>query len=494
MMTNFLVTTLNDEVAATTDLATEMADGGGLSLREALTIANALGGADTIDFALALIGGTTAGVDDGVITLNGTELVISSDVTINGDIDGDSAADITVSANDNSRVIQITGGTSTLDGLTVSDGSSNTDGSGVRIDAGSDVTISNSTIASNRSYIGSGGGGGIFNNGTLAVVDSTITQNRSDYSGGGIINGTTGDLTITGSAISNNTGQSGGGISNFGLASVISSTISNNTGSGNTGFGVGGGIRNTGTLSVVDSTLASNDARVRGGGISNDSSGAVLTLTNTSILNNYVRGDLSPGNGGGGGLYNRGSAALTNVTLSDNLSYLGSGGALNNIGSTDLSNVTIWNNRAGAEGGGIYNTGQASLANVTITANGAETGAGGGIANTAANNDLVLSNTIIAGNLGGVGVNSPVPVAGDISSANSVLYNGVNVFSQAGVGDVQDIIGTKCNQYICQYNCQSDHITNFQTGLWLQRRSCRQWWWGSNCCNPDWRCCPQHRG
>jgi hypothetical protein len=67
-----VVTTLDDEDAATTDLATELGDGTGLSLREALAIANALAGADRITFLDSLAQGAVL-LDD---TLG--ELVISS--------------------------------------------------------------------------------------------------------------------------------------------------------------------------------------------------------------------------------------------------------------------------------------------------------------------------------------------------------------------------------------------------------------------------------
>ena len=66
--------------------------GAGLSLREALALANADADADTIVFASA-----------GTLTLTNGELGITTDVTIDGDIDGNGTADITVSGSDLSR-------------------------------------------------------------------------------------------------------------------------------------------------------------------------------------------------------------------------------------------------------------------------------------------------------------------------------------------------------------------------------------------------------
>ncbi len=57
-----------------------------------------------------LTGGNTPGVDDGFIKLGGTELVLSTNVTIDGDVDGDGDADITVSGDDASRVFKVDDG------------------------------------------------------------------------------------------------------------------------------------------------------------------------------------------------------------------------------------------------------------------------------------------------------------------------------------------------------------------------------------------------
>ncbi len=63
-MTDFTVTTLNDaddDLTVTGDLADETADGDGLSLREALILANANADADTVNF----------GTLSGTVTLTG---------------------------------------------------------------------------------------------------------------------------------------------------------------------------------------------------------------------------------------------------------------------------------------------------------------------------------------------------------------------------------------------------------------------------------------
>src|SRR5262249_11470927 len=76
----FVVTTLQDETYDGGTLAQEAADGTGLSLREALGLANAYGGTHTITFAPDLA--------DRTLYLANGELDITSNVTI----DGESAA------------------------------------------------------------------------------------------------------------------------------------------------------------------------------------------------------------------------------------------------------------------------------------------------------------------------------------------------------------------------------------------------------------------
>src|ERR671935_136686 len=88
-MTTYTVTTLTDEAFNSGDLAAETADGGGLSLREAIALANANAGADTITFDASLSGGTLR------LTL-GTLEVSGASLTINGDLGNDGTPNITI--------------------------------------------------------------------------------------------------------------------------------------------------------------------------------------------------------------------------------------------------------------------------------------------------------------------------------------------------------------------------------------------------------------
>jgi len=153
------------------------------------------------------------------------------------------------------------------------------------------LTINNSTISGNRAVAPckkcNGFGGGIFNNGTLAINNSTISGNSAagvlGGGGGGISNG--GTLSISTSTVSLNQGAAGAGIYNAGILTTNNSTISGNSGSW------GGGISNGGRLRINNSTLSGNSADHNGGGIYNQRGSAVSL--NSVIAN-------SPGGNCGG--------------------------------------------------------------------------------------------------------------------------------------------------------------------------------------------------
>ena len=95
-----------------------MGGGDDLSLREALALAKQdPTSVDAITFASDLIGGTTPLVDNGEIVLEQGELVVVGNVNIDGDIDSDGRADITVdaAAANPSAVFHVYSGTSKLE-------------------------------------------------------------------------------------------------------------------------------------------------------------------------------------------------------------------------------------------------------------------------------------------------------------------------------------------------------------------------------------------
>ena len=132
--------------------------------------------------------------------------------------------------------------------------------------------IGYSTITNNRAD----DGGGICNYyGTATITNNTITNNRAYYYGGGICN--YGTATITNNIITNNRADDGGGIRNYGTATITNNTITNNR-----AYYYGGGIDNNGTATITNNIITNNEAYY-GGGIDNYYYGTA-TITNNTII------------------------------------------------------------------------------------------------------------------------------------------------------------------------------------------------------------------
>jgi VCBS repeat-containing protein len=244
----YIVTTLSD---------VENANDGALSLREALALANADPDQSEIRFDPSLAGGT--------ISLAGEQLTISSAVTINGDTNGDNAADITISGNFQSRVFDVTTGPVELHSLTIQHGASD-GGSGVRIGSDVDATISHTTLQQNvAGGTATASGGGILNSGNLYISDSTLAGNGATVFGGGIYSAGAA-LVLDNVTVANNSAASGGGIASFLGFSVENSTIAGNKASG-TGGGIYVVFAAVSSVELSDSIVVGNSASVSGANI-----------------------------------------------------------------------------------------------------------------------------------------------------------------------------------------------------------------------------------
>ena len=140
----------------------------------------------------------------------------------------------------------------TLDYLTIQNGS--TAGSGGGIENDGTLTVNNTTVTDNFST--GANGAGIDNTGTLTVSNSTISNNIANQNGGGI-SSEAGAITVSDTTISGNSASAdGGGIDlAAGYGQITDSTITANT------AGSGGGIDNgSGSLTVVDATISSNSS------------------------------------------------------------------------------------------------------------------------------------------------------------------------------------------------------------------------------------------
>ncbi|PYJ08958.1 MAG: hypothetical protein DMF06_11570, partial [Verrucomicrobia bacterium] len=255
-------------------------------------------------------------------------------------------------------------------------------------------------------------GGGILNEGSLTLINMTLSENRAGKGG------TAGNVSCPIGACNNIGGEggTGGGIHTTGDGSsltVISSTFSNNhagepgdaaatVSCGSCTSGVGdtgnGGALNGKTVSVDLSTFTGNSAD-DGAGIQQGP--AAITITRSTFHDNSASNT--------GGAINCNGALTNTCTISDSAIYDNftsgtQGGTVAFFGNSikSISNSTITGNESLGDAGGILaDFGTVNLTFVTIADNVADgnasgTGDGGGIKNEDAT--VNLKNSIIADN------------------------------------------------------------------------------------------------
>ena len=356
-----------------------LAADGFVTLREAVFAANTDtttdlmhtgNGADVIQFDPALF---TLG--PGTVLLNMGELAISKSLTIDA------------SGLPNGVTIDATGNdptpTSTLD-----DGNALNDGDGSRVfrvddlDGGMDIDVAFDSIVI-RGGDTPVDGGGILNRENLTLLDSKITGNIA-VRGGGIYT-RNGSLTLTRSAVEENSSRAYGG----GL--VVRETellVSDSAITGNSAVTYGGGIDivSDATSEIVRSTISYNQLRSAtgsGGGLYARTPNGRITITDSTISGNF--------GGRGGGMYveagSTGAITITNSTVSGNSSAGYAGGvAVVSDGTVEIVHVTITNNTSDSDfsgqgsGGGVFHTGNGTLnvSHTIIAGNTDNTGAAAG--------------------------------------------------------------------------------------------------------------------
>ena len=281
-----------------------------------------------------------------------------------------------------------------------------------KVNSGVTLNLNRLTIANGGS--GPGGnisGGGILNQGTVTVNNSTFTGNHTgNGEGGGIYNASDGTVTVSNSIFSDNGASQGGGITNdYGTV-----TVNNSIFSGNSSSNSGGGISNSSKMTVSNSTFSSNRA-ADGGGISNSSS-IELTVSNSTFAGNSARF--------GGGIYNSSSVlTVSNSTFFGNSADYAGGGIYGEWGAVIVSNSTFAGNSA-SSGGGIHNfiINTVDVSNSTFSGNSADYG--GGIYNN--NGWAQLSNTIVANSPKGSNCLGPVTDGGGNLSYPDTTCPGIN--------------------------------------------------------------------
>ena len=277
--TSITVTTTNDVVDGnTTSLANLLANKGAdgkISLREAILGANANADIDEIILTAGEYRIQITGHDDGAAK---GDFDILEGVTIRGA--GSSQTIINASSND--RIFDIRRSASvSISGLTITGGSTNEDGGGVRVSRNASLNFSQGTVSGNAT---SKRGGGLFNDGTATLTDVTLSSNTAGTDGGGINNKGTMDLVNV--TLSGNLSNSGGGLFHDGADSSLS--LTSVTISGNTATNLGGGLKLSQDASLTNVTIAFNTAGGSGAGIKIGTGSPAVTLQNVILSSNRL--------------------------------------------------------------------------------------------------------------------------------------------------------------------------------------------------------------
>jgi predicted outer membrane repeat protein len=363
--TTFIVDTFDDQLFDGGTLAEETADGGGLTLREAIGLANSAEytGTDEILIADAIAGQS--------VQLTHGELVLSSSMNITGDL--------TLDGRGLARVMNASGGTSTLTGLTLTDGAAIGKGGGLLIANGASMTLNDVTVSDNTA---AGGAGGIWVAGgaTLNARDTAVTGNTTGgYGGGMIVNGAA--IMVNAEIGGNTAGNWGGGVDLDlgGSLTLINATVHGNT-AGNGGAGVDAW---NGALFIDASTFTGNTAGGRGGAIyMSVASDSLSTIANSIFAGNSASAETT-----GRDLF----LAGTDVNFGDNI-ILGTAArtttttgtfALTGAGSHELESdgvalSDVFAQIDGATGGGLAADNGGAVRTVALTLDAANIAIGGG--------------------------------------------------------------------------------------------------------------------
>jgi hypothetical protein len=312
------------------------------------------------------------------------------------------------------------------------------------VEAAWTLTINNSTISNNRAGFG---GGGIYSNGSGNIVinsGSVISGNKSLNQGGGILLdanvgprvGDSANLTMQGAVVSDNRalpgflGGAAGGIGNAGngVVTITDSTVQNNVADGS-----GGGFAGfLGPLNISSSAFLNNTAASSGG--------AVWTCgPATSIAFTEIDGN-SSGSTGGGIFVCGTTLTVQNTTLANNTASRGGGIELTTTGTgtsaSSITNSTIFNN-SNFDANGVPNngggldapdafTGSLKLTGVIISSNLANNG-GGVFWAGGAGSSINLVDTIVAQNTARTGSDANNP-------AGTFTDGGGNLIGISGAG------------------------------------------------------------
>ncbi|MDR1618874.1 MAG: right-handed parallel beta-helix repeat-containing protein [Treponema sp.] len=261
---------------------------------------------------------------------------------------------------------------------------------GIGPEAASSITVKHSAGSSRT--VSRQTGGGLCNINSNIELSNVIIRNNKSTNGGGMYNVSVLDILPELKNVefySNTALESGGGMYNTVLSGKCEPRISDSLFRENKSVNRGGGLYNgnQGCQPVIlNSRFVSNSAK-DGGGIFNN--GGASLFQNIIVEENWTSGN-------GSGIYNGSKSTFFNINVRRNESKGGSGIGIFNAGILEMTNAAIVDNKlvaGGPQGGGLYNGGTASLSNTTISGNTAANG--GGIHNRG---NLIMANVVINGN------------------------------------------------------------------------------------------------
>ncbi len=309
----------------------------------------------------------------------------------------------------------------TLTGNIISGSSGNWEGGGLSLDESNTVAMSN-TITGNSALVGGGiyqfMGNGVFNG-------NTITNNSASDQGGGLTVFWS-SATFTNNLISNNTASIGGGGYLWGGGDGGNFILRGNVFQNNIAAGSGGGLSLEGSdpmIATIDSNSISNNSADTGAGVSLN--GGNIVFSGNTLNNNLASGS------GGGLLISSGSNTILTNTITSNTAFLDGGGVYMDYGNAVINGNTINNNLSRRWAGGLAIRGNASLSGNIISGNIAVAPGGVWLAgNDICFNNSVVGNTATAiadsygGSYGGGGllVTGFSYIVSNTISHNSIQY------------------------------------------------------------------------
>ena len=253
---------------------------------------------------------------------------------------------------------------------------------------------------------------------TVQISGLTVRNGFGDRGGGGIFN--SGTLALSASAVVDNSavGAGGGGVANDtgAVLSLTDSTVTGNTANN------GGGLGNLGTMTITRTTLSANSAQVEGGGLG----GAGTNI----VIGSLISGNHAGGQGGGIAVPPAPGAALTvdGSTISGNTAML-NGGGITVGGTFAISGSVVSGNVSQANGGGIFFRGGTITGSAVI--NNSAAAEGGGICDVGT---ATIGGATISGNFaGGMGGGAVAMANGTLDIANSTISGNATTTDGGGI-------------------------------------------------------------